>query len=55
MDEDGGDGLAAAVRSNVGQYKFTPASRTYTGVITDQTTQNYDTLVFGDVATHFVE
>jgi len=36
--------------ANVGKYRFTPASRTYPGVVTDQTGQNYDTLVFGDVA-----
>jgi hypothetical protein len=41
--------------ANVGKYKFTPASRTYAGVVTDQTAQNFDTLVFGDVASDFVE
>jgi hypothetical protein len=41
--------------ANVGKYKFTPANRTYPGVVTDQTAQNYDTLVFGDVASGFVE
>ena len=41
--------------ANVGKYKFNPASRTYTGVVTNQTGQNYDTLIFGDVASHFVE
>ena len=41
--------------ANVGKYKFTPASRTYTGITTNQTAQNYDTLVFGDVATPFSE
>jgi hypothetical protein len=40
--------------ANVGKYKFTPASRTYTSVITDQTAQDYDTLIFGDVVTGFV-
>ena len=40
--------------ANVGQYQFTPASRTYPGLVTDQTGQNYDTLVFGDVAPGFV-
>jgi hypothetical protein len=40
--------------ANTGQYQFTPASRTYTGVVTDQTGQNYDTLIFGDVASGFV-
>lgn len=40
---------------NTGRYKFTPASRTYTGVFTNQPAQNYDTLVFGDVASPFVQ
>ena len=41
--------------ANVGKYQFIPANRTYPGIITDQTAQNYNTLVFGDVASHFVE
>ena len=41
--------------ANVGKYKFTPVNRTYTGIVTNQTAQNYDTLVFGDVAAGFVE
>jgi hypothetical protein len=40
---------------NVGKYKFTPVNRVYTGITTNQTAQNYDTLVFGDVAASFVE
>jgi hypothetical protein len=40
--------------ANVGKYQFTPVNRTYTGVVTNQTAQNYDALVFGDVATGFV-
>jgi hypothetical protein len=40
--------------ANVGKYKFSPASRTYQGVITDQPGQDYDTLVLGDVAFQFV-
>ena len=40
--------------ANVGKYQFTPANRTYPGIVSDQTAQNYDTLVFGDVATGFV-
>jgi len=40
--------------ANTGQYQFTPASRTYPGVVSDQTAQNYDTLIFGDVASSFV-
>ena len=48
------NGLSTAI-ANVGKYKFTPASRTYTGITTNQTAQNYDTLVFGDVVAGFVE
>ena len=40
--------------SNVGKYKFTPANRSYSGVTNDQTAQDYDALIFGDVATGFV-
>jgi Dockerin type I domain len=40
---------------NVGNYQFTPANRSYTGVVEDQTEQNYDALIFGDVAPSFVE
>ena len=36
--------------ANVGKYQFSPVNRTYTGVVTNQTGQNYDALVFGDVA-----
>ena len=41
--------------ANVGKYQFSPASRSYPGIVSDQTGQNYDTLVFGDVASTFVE
>ena len=47
-------GLSTGI-ANVGKYKFAPASRTYTGVGSDQTGQNYDTLIFGDVASPFAE
>ena len=47
-------GLSTGI-ANVGKYQFSPASRTYPGIIRNQTAQNYDTLVFGDVASHFVE
>ena len=40
--------------ANVGKYQFTPANRTYPGLVTDQTAQNYDTLIFGDVASSYV-
>jgi hypothetical protein len=39
--------------ANVGKYQFIPANRNYLGIVTDQTGQNYDTLVFGDVASPF--
>jgi len=41
--------------ANVGKYQFSPPNRTYTSVASNQTAQNYDTLVFGDVASSFVE
>jgi sugar lactone lactonase YvrE len=47
-------GLTTGI-ANVGKYQFSPMNRTYTGIVSDQTGQNYDTLVFGDVAAHFVE
>lgn len=40
--------------ANVGKYQFTPANRTYQGIVTSQTGQNYDALVFGDVTSPFV-
>ena len=40
--------------ANVGNYHFIPANRTYQGIITNQPNQNYDTLVFGDVAPPYV-
>jgi hypothetical protein len=47
-------GLSTGI-ANVGKYRFMPANRTYPGIVSDQTGQNYDTLVFGDVASNFVE
>ena len=41
--------------ANVGKYKFAPTIRVYSGLISNQTAQNYDTLILGDVASHFVE
>ena len=41
--------------ANTGKYKFMPASRAYTGIVGNLTGQNYDTLVFGDVASPFAE
>ena len=40
--------------ANVGKYSFAPTNRVYTGISSDQTAQNYDSLVFGDVASGFV-
>ena len=45
-------GLSTGI-ANTGQYQFTPASRTYPGIVSNQTAQDYDTLVFGDVASPF--
>ena len=40
--------------SNTGKYQFSPLNRSYPALASDQLGQNYDTLVFGDVATAFV-
>jgi hypothetical protein len=40
--------------ANVGKYQFNPVHRSYVGIVSDQTAQNYDALVFGDVVTPFV-
>ncbi len=40
--------------ANVGKYNFSPTNRTYASIASDQTGQNYDVLVFGDVASGFV-
>jgi hypothetical protein len=40
---------------NVGKYQFTPVSRTYPLVGSDQTGQNYDVLIIGDVAPSFAD
>jgi len=47
-------GLSTGI-ANTGKYQFTPTSRAYPGIVSDQTGQNYDVLVFGDVASPFVE
>ena len=47
-------GLSSGI-ANTGKYQFAPASRTYSGVVTNQTAQNYDALVFGDVASPFAQ
>ena len=41
--------------ANTGQYQFTPANRNYPGVTSNQTAQNYGTLVLGDVVSPFAE
>jgi hypothetical protein len=41
--------------ASVGQYQFTPPSRSYVGLVSDQTAQNFDTLVFGDVVGPFAD
>src|SRR5213076_3359530 len=47
-------GLSTGV-ANTGKYQFAPMNRTYRGLVTNQTNQNYDTLIFGDVTAPFVE
>ena len=47
-------GLSTGI-ANTGKYQFTPVNRTYPGLVFNQTGQNYDTLVFGDVASPFAE
>src|SRR5205814_8903832 len=46
-------GLASGTAS-VGKYQFNPLSRSYSGIVSDQTGQNYDALIFGDVAAGYV-
>ena len=46
-------GLSTGI-ANTGKYQFSPASRSYPGIVSDQTGQNYDALVLGDVASSFV-
>ena len=40
--------------ANTGKFLFSPASRSYSGPLTNQTAQNYDALVLGDVSSGFV-
>ena len=47
-------GLATGI-ANTGKYRFIPATRSYLKVVSDQTGQNYDALIFGDVASPFAE
>jgi hypothetical protein len=41
--------------ANVGKYSFSPPNRTYTGITTDQTNQNFDTIIFGDIASPYAD
>ena len=47
-------GLSTGI-ANVGKYQFTPASRSYEDIVTNQEDQNYDALIFGDVVDPFAE
>ena len=40
--------------ANVGKYLFVPANRTYMGLNSNQTSENFDVLIFGDTAGSFV-
>jgi hypothetical protein len=46
-------GLSTGI-ANTGKYQFNPASRHYADLVSNQTAQNYDTLILGDVAAPFV-
>lgn len=39
--------------AEVGKYQFSPINRSYSPLTIDQTNQNYDAIVFGDVASPF--
>lgn len=41
--------------ARTGTYEFSPISRFYLEIANDQTDQNYDALILGDVATPFAE
>jgi hypothetical protein len=45
-------GLSAGI-GNTGKYKFAPVNRVYPGLASDQTGQNYNALIVGDVAAPF--
>jgi hypothetical protein len=38
-----------------GNFQFTPENRSYPAAVTDQTGQNYDALIVGDVAFPFAD
>ena len=45
-------GLTTGI-ANAGQYQFSPPSRSYSNLTSDQVGQDYDGFVFGDVASPF--
>ena len=45
-------GLSTGI-ANVGRYQFNPTNRSYTQLTSDQTAQDYDTIVYGDVTPPF--
>ena len=47
-------GLTTGIAS-VGEYQFTPPSRTYLNLTNNQGGQNYDTLIFGDITSPFAQ
>jgi len=47
-------GLSTGI-ANVGKYLFNPINRTYTNLVSNQSSQNYDSLILGDVASPFAE
>ena len=47
-------GLSTGI-ANVGKYQFSPTSRTYPSFVSDHTSENYDALIFGDVASPFAD
>lgn len=47
-------GLTTGI-GNTGKYRFVPVNRTYPGLSSSRTAQNFDTLVYGDVSSTFVE
>ena len=46
-------GLTTGI-AHTGMYQFSPTNRSYTGIVSNQTGQNYDTVVLGDVASPYV-
>ena len=47
-------GLSTGI-GNTGRYRFIPVNRAYPGIVSNQTAQNYNTLIFGDVVSPFAE